>query len=387
VKKSLLALPTVAGAVALALSGCAQAPTTSTQASVPAPTSTSAPVATSSSAAPSTTAPSSTAPAASNFLACMVSDQGGFDDKSFNQTSYQGVLNAVKDLGIQEKHVQSVTADDYGRNVQAMVDAKCDLIIGVGFNLADAVTAAAKANPNTKFALVDSTTSEPLPNAKGILFNTHEAGFLAGYLAAGISKTGKVATYGGAPYPSVKIFMDGYVDGVKYHNDQKGTNVQVLGWDVEKQQGQMVPGNSPFVDVAAGKTLADQQVSQGADVLFPVAGNSGTGALQTAQASNGKVSAIWVDTDGCVSASQYCSVIPTSVYKGMDVAVEQVIKDAKEGKFSADPYVGTLANAGVGISPFHDWDAKIPADLKAELETIKKGIIDGTIKVTSVNAN
>ena len=364
-KKSLLALPVAAGALALALAGCAQAPGTGTTSTAPGTSS------------------------AAQFLACMVSDQGGFDDKSFNQTSYQGLLNAVKNLGVGEKKVQSVTADDYGRNVQAMVDAKCNLIIGVGFNLAGAVTNAAEANPGIQFALVDSgpTQGHSPTNLKPILFNTHEAGFLAGYLAAGISKTGKVATYGGQPYPSVTIFMDGYVQGVAYHNQQKGTNVQVLGWDQASQQGTFVPGSQPFIDVAAGKTLADNQVSQGADVLFPVAGNSGTGALQTAQASNGKVSAIWVDTDGCESASQYCSVIPTSVYKGMDVAVEQVIKDAVGGKFSATPYVGTLANKGVGISPFHDWDAKIPADLKSELTTIQQGIIAGTIKVDSKSAN
>jgi len=370
VKKTILALPIAACALALSLSGCAKAPgTASTSTTNPASTSTSA------------------TGSASNFLACMVSDQGGFDDKSFNQTSYAGVTNAVKKLGIKEQHVQSVTADDYAKNVQSMISAKCDIIIGVGFALADAVTAAAKANPTVKFALVDSATNEPLPNAKGLLFNTNEAGFLAGYLAASISQSGKVATYGGQPYPSVTIFMDGYVEGVKYFNDKKGKSVQVIGWDVDKQDGMMVQSQSPFTDVAAGKTAADNQVSQGADVLFPVAGNAGTGALQAAQASNGKVSAIWVDTDGCISASQYCSVIPTSVYKGMDVAVEQVITDTFNGKFNADDYVGTLANKGVGIAPFHDWDSKISADLKAELTAIQKGIIDGTIKAPSKSAN
>jgi len=321
-----------------------------------------------------------------NFVACMVSDQGGFDDKSFNQTSFEGVKKAVSDFGIQEKHVQSVAATDYANNVNSMVAAGCNIIIGVGFALSESVVAAAAANPNIYFAVVDDSP-QATSNFKAIVFNTNEASFLAGYLAASISQTGIVGTYGGQPYPSVTIFMDGYAQGVDYYNAQKGTSVKLLGWDVAAQDGSFVQSENPFVDVAAGKTAAQNQVSQGADVLFPVAGNAGTGALQVAAASNGKVSAIWVDTDGCVSASDYCSIMPTSVYKAMDVAVYQVIKDAMEGNFSSDPYVGTLANSGTGIAPWHDWDSKISADTKAEIDTIKAKIISGEIKVASAGAH
>ena len=328
----------------------------------------------------------------SSFKACMVSDSGGFDDKSFNQTSYQGLLNAVKNLGISEQHIQSTGAGDYDTNVQSMVSAGCNIIVGVGFNLAQAIAAAATANPTIDFALVDSGGADAqgnpvtLPNLKPLVFNTDQAAFLGGYLAASISKTGIVATYGGMALPSVTIYMDGYAQGIQYYNQQKGANVKLLGWAVGAKDGTFASGSNPFADVSQGQTLAQSQIAAGADVLFPVAGNTGTGTLQAAQ-DKGDVSAIWVDTDGCVSAADYCGVMPTSVYKAMDVAVEAVITDTLHGTFSSDPYVGTLKNGGVGIAPFHDWDSKISADTKSELDTIKQQIIDGTIKVTSPGDN
>ena len=114
-----------------------------------------------------------------------------------------------------------------------------------------------------------------------------------------------------------------------------------------------------------------------------MAGNSAEGALQVAKASNGKVGSMWVDTDGCVSQEKYCAVIPTSVGKAMDVAVFEAIKAAKAGSFDSTPFVGTLANSGVYLAPFHQWESKVSADTKAELDKIKADIIAGTIKVTS----
>ena len=317
----------------------------------------------------------------------MVSDQGGFDDKSFNQTSYAGLQKAKADFGVAEAHVQSIAATDYANNVNAMVGAGCNIIIGVGFALSDAIVQAATANPNIEFAVVDDSPAKAPSNVKPLVFNTNESSFLAGYLAASLSKSGTVGTYGGQPYPSVTIFMDGFAQGVAYYNQQKSANVKLLGWDVASQQGSFVQSENPFVDVNAGKTAATNLTAQGADVLFPVAGNAGTGALQVAQASNGSITAIWVDTDGCISASDYCSAIATSVYKAMDVAVYQVIQDAMNGKFSGTPYVGTLANQGTGIAPFHDFDSKINAQTKQELQAIQAQIIAGTIKVASAGAH
>ena len=312
-----------------------------------------------------------------------MSDSGGFDDRSFNQTSYKGLTDAKSQLGIQTGQVESTTAADFAKNIQSMVDAKCNMIVTVGFALGDNTLAAAKKHPDIDFAIVDNNDPKyaPVKNLKPLVFNTAESSFLAGYVAAGMSKTGKVGTFGGAKYPTVTIFMDGFSQGVDYFNQQKGKSVQVLGWNAAKQDGQFVSGG--FEDVQGGQRTAQGLVSQGADILFPVAGPAGEGALQVAKSSGGKVNAIWVDTDGCVSAPSYCPQIITSVYKGMDVAVTDAIKAAKDKSFSNTPFVGTLKNAGTGIAPFHQFDNKVPADLKADVAKLKTGIEDGSIKITS----
>ncbi|QDP98633.1 BMP family ABC transporter substrate-binding protein [Microlunatus elymi] len=315
----------------------------------------------------------------------MVSDSGGFDDKSFNQTSYKGLTDAKKEFGIQTGAVESNSNSDYAKNIQSMVAAKCNIIVTVGFLLADDTLAAAKANPDIDFAIVDSDDPKfkAVKNLKPLVFNTAESSFLGGYLAASMTKTGKVATFGGTKIPTVTIFMDGFAQGVEYYNKQNGKNVQLIGWNAAKQDGQFVPGDQPFENVTGGKQVAQNLVSQGADILFPVAGPAGEGALQTAKASGGKVNAIWVDTDGCISAASYCPQIISSVYKGMDVAVTDVIKASMDKTFSPDAFVGTLENKGTGLAPFHDWDSKVPADVKSKLDQLKSDIISGKIKITS----
>lgn len=364
-KKKVIAASAVFSAMALSLSACAQAPDQS-----------------SGSSAAATTAASGSASAGA-FKACIVSDSAGFSDKSFNQTSLAGVEKAASELGIPTAKVESKDDKDYAVNIQSMVDAKCSIIVSVGFLLEKATVAAAKANPNIDFAIVDSQPEDAPSNLKPLIFNTAESSFMAGYLAAGLTKTGKVGTFGGMKIPTVTIFMDGFAQGVDYYNTQKKKSVQVLGWDAKKQDGQFVPQPNPFQNVAGGKTTAQTLINQGADIVLPVAGNAGNGALQVVQSSGGKASAIWVDADGCKTQPSYCSSIVSSVYKGMDVAVFAAIKAAKDGSFSGDPYVGTLANGGTGLSPFHTFDSKIPSDLKSELTTIKADIASGKIKITS----
>lgn len=366
-KKSLIA-PVALGAFALAFAGCATPPAASTSAEPSGTTSSVAQV---------------------DFKACMVSDAGGFDDKSFNETAYAGLQKAVAELGVQEQTVQSSVAADYAKNVQEMVNQKCNIIVTVGFNLGDATLAAAKANPDIDFAIVDYAYSDESgkntapDNLKGLVFNTSEPSFMAGYLAASLSATGKVGTFGGAPIPSVTAFMDGYARGVAYYNEQKGKSVAVLGWDTTKKDGTFIGGKDPFDDIPGGKKVATNLTAQGADILLPVAGPSGEGSLQVAQASNGKVGSMWVDTDGCVSQEQYCAVIPSSVGKAMDVAVFEAIKAAKDDQFSNELYVGTLENSGAYLAPFHEWDSKVSDETKTELDKIKADIIAGTIKTTA----
>jgi basic membrane protein A and related proteins len=369
-RRNLTAAAAMFGAAALMLAGCAEAPGTGEASSAP----------------PTTSATASATGGGEAFKACMVSDSGGFDDKSFNQTSYKGLTDAKAELGIETGEVESQTAADFAKNIQSMVDADCNIIVTVGFLLSDDTLAAAKKNTDIKFAIVDNNDPKTYPaatNLKPLVFNTAQSSFMAGYLAAGVSQTKKVGTFGGLKIPTVTIFMDGFAQGVEHYNTTKNADVQVLGWDAAKQDGQFVPGDKPFENVKGGQQTAQGLISQGADIVFPVAGPAGEGALQAAKASGGNVNAIWVDTDGCVSAEPYCPNIVTSVFKGLDLAVLEAIKAAKDGSFSNEPYVGTLENEGTGLSPFHDFESKVPADLKAEVDALKADIISGKIKIES----
>jgi basic membrane protein A and related proteins len=329
-------------------------------------------------------------PAKKDFKACMVSDSGGFDDKSFNQTSYKGLQDAVKELGIKEGKAESASDNDYPNNVNGMVTAKCNVIVTVGFKLGDQTAISATEHSDIKWGIVDYDINftdikklkiPAVPtNVKGLTFNTAESSFLAGYLAAGMSKTGTVGTFGGLKIPTVTIFMDGFWEGVQHYNTTKSKSVKVVGWDEATQKGLFTAN---FEDKAKGQSTAQNLISQGADILLPVAGPAGLGALQAAKASGGKVNAIWVDTDGCVSAAEYCSVLISSVYKGMDVAVQDVITTTYEDKFDNTPYVGTLENEGTGLSPYHEFDSKVPPELKSEIDQLKQDIIDGKITLKS----
>jgi len=334
-------------------------------------------------AAPSPSGSSSSGAAASKYIACMVSDSGGFDDKSFNQSGFEGLQKATKDLGITEKHAESKANTDYDPNVRSMVQQGCNLTVTVGFLLGDTTKSAAQANPDKHFAIIDYSDNTFPKNVKPIVYNTAQAAFLAGYLAAGTTKTGKVATFGGQNIPTVTIFMDGFADGVKYYNEKKNGKVQLLGWDKDKQDGTFV---GDFESVDKGKVLTQGFLDQGADIVMPVAGPVGSGAgtaITEAKAKGTDAKLIWVDSDGYVTAPEYKSVILTSVEKTMSTAVETVIKDDKDGKFDPTPYVGTLENGGVVLAPFQDLDSAVSADMKSELDQLKKDIISGTVKVDS----
>jgi basic membrane protein A len=335
---------------------------------------------------PSSSASSSgsTASAAGKFKACMVTDTGGIDDRSFNASAWQGVQQAVsaQPTKITGTYLQSTSGSDYTPNINTFIGEKCGIIVTVGFLMADNTQTAATKNPKQDFAIVDNAYPKVIPNIDALLFNTVQDGFLGGYLAAGMTKTGKVATYGGQKLPTVTIYMDGFWDGVQYYNSQHHTHVAVLGWNEKTQNGSFT-GN--FTSQSDGQTLTQTFITEGADIIFPVAGNVGLGtakAVQDADAAAGsqKVNMMWVDTDGCISAPQYCKYFITSVTKGIQPAVKNAIITAAGGTFKGGNYIGTLANGGVTLSPYHDFASKVPAALQAELATIKTGIENGTIK-------
>lgn len=325
-----------------------------------------------------TTAGETTA-AAPDFLGCMVTDAGGVDDRSFNASAWQGLQTAESDLGIEVKFVESNAETDYAPNVNQMVSDDCGIIVTVGFLLGDATAEAAAANVEEQFAIVDFSYEQPIENVKPLIFDTAQAAFLAGYLAAGVTETGTVATFGGINIPTVSIFMDGFSDGIDNYNEAKGTDVQLLGWDKEAQDGSFT---GDFQNQANGQNLTNTFIQQGADIILPVAGPVGLGAAAAAEEA-GNVKVIWVDSDGFESASQYAPLFLTSVVKRIDNAVLDATTQAVEGSFSADPYVGTLENDGVGIAPYHDFEDEVPDELKQEIDDLRQQIIDGSLTVES----
>ena len=314
----------------------------------------------------------------------MITDTGGINDKSFNQSAWQGMEEAAAaNPNITVKYLQSTTQADYVPNINSFLAEKCGINVTVGFLMGTATQQAAQKNPSQHFAIVDFSYSPVIKNVDALLFDTSQDGFLGGYLAAGMSKTGKVATFGGMKLPTVTIYMDGFWDGVQYYNSKHGTHVQVLGWNEQTQNGSFT---GDFTNQTKGQTTTQTFISEGADVIFPVAGNVGLGAAKAVQSANnagGHVSMLWVDVDGCISAAQYCKYFISSVTKGIVPAVKTAVLAAASGSFKGGNFIGTLSNGAVGLSPFHDYASKVPASLQAELKTIQSDIENGTIKVAT----
>lgn len=326
-----------------------------------------------------------------DFKACMVSDSGGFDDKSFNESGYRGLMQAEEELGIETDTAESTAVSEFEPNLNNLVSDNCDLIYTVGFLLAPATGSIAKANPDVEFAIIDSTAQDEdgnpieVDNVKPLSYNTAEAAFLAGYLAAGMSETGTVATYGGMQIPTVTIFMDGFVDGVAHYNEVHSADVKALGWNKEGQSGSFV---GSFEDQTKGKAVSDDFYSQGADIIMPVAGPVGAGTLASAKEHEG-AKVIWVDSDGYETNSsdpESQALILTSVQKQISSGVFDVAEGAVNDEFDNEPYVGTLENGGVGLAPYHDFEDKVPAELKTEVDELRQQIIDGEVTVESVSS-
>lgn len=316
---------------------------------------------------------------AADFTACQVTDTGGIDDNSFNQTAWKGVQDAQAEFGIEGRFLESQAETDYEANLNSLLGGQCDLIITVGFLLGDATQKAAQANPDQKFSIVDFAYDPVIPNVVGQVYATDEAAFLAGYLAAGMTETGVVGTFGGINIPPVTIFMDGFAKGVDHYNDQKGTSVTVLGWDPAKSEGLFT---NNFESLDDGRAYAQNLYDEGADIVLPVAGPVGLGsAALAAELGVDKLKIIGVDADLYFTDPERKHVYLTSITKRMDATVMQVIESAMDGSFQGGVLVGSLASGGVDLAPFHDMDAMVPADLKSEIEAIREGIIDGTIKV------
>ena len=279
--------------------------------------------------------------------------------------------------GIRKKNARfDIPAERNLTNIDQLISQDCSLIVSVGFLLADATKAAAAANPDVDFAIIDDSSIDA-PNVKPITFDTSQAAFLAGYAAASYSKTGTVGVFGAVQIPPVTAFMDGFVDGVDYYNTQKKTSVKAIGWDVPSQTGTFT---GSFVAGIEAKSAAQGLIDQNADVLFPV-GPIFASAGEAIRDSGKDIALVGVDSDNYVTASDLSDLFLTSVLKGVKSGTNDVVTAAGDGSFSSDAYVGTLENGGVGIAPFHDFESKVSPDLQGELDAIKSGITDGSITV------
>jgi len=357
-------LTAVAAAAALALAACAEAPGEN---------------------GATATTPVETITPVDGFKPCIVSDAGGFDDKSFNQLSYEGLKKAAAEFGVKAGEVQSTSDADFKPNLDSLLTADCSLIASVGFALSAATVEAANANPDVEYILIDDAADNDFdgkvdaPNIKPLLYDTSQAAFLAGYLSAGYSKAGKVGAYGGMPYPTVTIFMDGFKQGVEHYNKVKGASVQVIGYE-GGDQGTFTGG---FENNQKAREAADGIINQGVDVILPVGGPIYQAALDSIADAGREIALIGVDADVFNTDSKTADVILTSIEKKMDQSVYDSVMTAGKGEFSYEPYVGTLANEGVGIAPLHNFEGKVDKALVAEVDALKAQIISGEVTVTS----
>ena len=319
-----------------------------------------------------------------DFMPCMVSDAGGFDDKSFNQLGFEGASQAADELGVELTKVQSDSETDYAPNITNLVDQGCDLIVTVGFALSAATVESALENPDVEYVIIDDAADNDFdgevdaPNIKPILFDTAQAAFLGGYAAADYTKTNTVGTFGGMNFPTVSIFMDGFKQGVDYYNEQKSKGVTVLGWDGTDG---LFTGGFEANDTA--RNTAQGLLDQNVDVLLPVGGPIYQSAAAAIRDSGRDVALMGVDADFTETDPSVADLVLTSILKGIDVGTYEAVLAAGNGEFDPAPFLGTLENEGVGLAPFHDFESKVSPTLQAELDDLKAAIIAGDVTVNS----
>jgi basic membrane protein A len=314
---------------------------------------------------------------------CEVTDTGGVDDKSFNATAWAGAQTAAADLGWEATYLESQQQTDYEKNLTEFLGSNCSLIVTVGFLLGDATKAAAEANPDQPFQILDFPSLASTDNVWGQVYATDQGAFLAGYVAASVTKTGKVGTFGGINIPPVTDFMKGYEFGVQYYNAKHGTAVEVLGWSTAANDG-LFTGNFDSLD--DGRRLAETLMDEGADVIMPVAGPVGLGSAAAIQ-ERGGAWLIGVDTDWTVSASEYADITLTSVLKHLELSVQTAAHAVADGSFAGGTRVGNLANGEIGISETGGYVTEVSDEVKAELEDIKAAIIAGEISTNGQPTN
>lgn len=338
-------------------------------------------------------------------LACEVTDTGGLNDHSFNASAYAGLKAAVahppKGVKINFKVASSTQTSDYVKYINGFIKAKCNIIVTVGFLMADATWNAAVSNPKVHFAIVDNTNGNPgnpgdldpcpgvtckhsASNILGLTYNTNQDGFLGGYEAAATSKTGVVATYGGIQFSSVTIYMDGYAQGIAYYNAHRkagAKKVSLLGWNEATQTGTFI---GSFTDPSLAATDTTNFLNAGASTIFPVAGGDGLGttaAVKTWNTSHAKANVEWVDTSGCSNDPSDCKIFISSVTKGVTSSVKAAVLLQANLKFKGGNYVGTIKNGGAAYVENPGYKPAVPASILNEIKVLSAAIVSGKIKV------
>jgi len=322
---------------------------------------------------------------------CLVTDLAGVDDRSFNASAWAGVQAAV-DAGFATDdsfYLESADASDWQPNIDQFISQGCQHIVTVGFALGEVTAINAEANPDIIWTMVDNVLSDPetfeplgLPNVRELMYQTDQAAFAAGYLSAGVSETGVLCTYGGANLPTVAIFMDGFTRGAAHYNEVKGTDVQVLGWDVDAYDG-LFTGS--FTDMDLARSTAESLFQENCDIIIPVGGAINLPAGDAINDSGINAAMVGVDADAYFAMDeQYQPVWLTTVEKAIAPLVTFAVQEQAEGSWTAGTFVGNLNNDAVGLAPFHDWDSAVSAELKAEVVQLLQDIKDGVIKADYV---
>ena len=315
-------------------------------------------------------------PPTANGRICLIASTAGLYDSYFNSLMYRGIQDSAGIYNWEPSALQSASTSDFENNLRTFVNADCTLIVAPVAAF-EQTHSAARSNPDQKFMMMDFVYDPPLENIWNQVYATDQAAFLAGYVVASVTKTGRVGVFGGVDIPQVTDFMDGFALGVEYYNRKNGASVDVLGWDAHKHEGLFVGG---FCCTTEGRRLARQLLDEGADVILPVAGHSvGWGAGAEVQ-EHGNAWLIGVDTDWSVTFPEFADIILTSIEKRFDVSIVQAAKAITEKQFSGGIHSGTLETGEVGISPFHHLDVLVPDRVKTDLEKIIADILAGTIK-------
>jgi basic membrane protein A len=295
----------------------------------------------------------------------LVTDVGEVDDKSFNQSAWEGVQQAGEELDAIVNYVETKDAKDYMANMQLFIDKGYDIIVTVGYAMGTATIEAATANPDVLFIGVDQGQwGGVLPNLAGLIFHEDQSGYLAGVLAANMTKTNTIAAVLGTDLiPPVVAFKEGYEAGARSVNPDINiiSTYHPGGLDVA------------FTDPEWGATTAAQAIANGADVIFGAGGKTGNGALIEVAGTPG-LYCIGVGSDQWETVPEAHACLISSAMKLITPAVVDLITMANEGNFPGGNYFGAA-----GLAPFHDFDGDIPQDVKDLINTTAEGLLDGSI--------